>query len=262
MRPWFLAIAAFAPLAAASAAPAGMPDFTGYWQHSPILQYQPVPGSPAPVRGKRIIDATNFQTLIEGDEASPILQPWAAAEVAKRAESRRVGRQIPTQQEECRASGVPGVLTLPAPVQFFQLPEKTVIVYQRDHQVRHIPMNVPHTNNPPLTWYGESVGHYDGDALVIDTIALKGRSSVDIFGTPHTEALHVVESYRLSGDGKKLEATIRVEDPGAFTAPWSGVMVYDRANVPALVEEVCAENNFDVVTKKPYPIPTAANPDF
>jgi hypothetical protein len=265
MRRWVLAIVAVAPLAAASAAPAapaGLPDFTGYWQHSPILQYQPVRGSPAPVRGKRIRDATNSQTLVEGDETSPILQPWAAAEVAKRAESRRVGLQIPTQQEECRASGVPGVLTLPAPVQFLQLPGETVIIYQRDHQVRHVQMNVPHTKNPPLTWYGESVGHYDGDVLVIDTIALKGRSSVDIFGTPHTEALHVVETYRVTGNGKTLEATIRVEDPGAFTAPWSGVMVYDRANVPELVEEVCAENNFDVVTKKPYPIPTAAVADF
>jgi hypothetical protein len=97
---------------------------------------------------------------------------------------------------------------------------------------------------------------------VIDTIALKGMSSVDIFGTPHTAALHVVENYRLRGDGKKLEATIWVEDPDAFTAPWSGVMVYDRANVPELVEEVCAENNFDVVTKKPYPIPTAAVANF
>jgi hypothetical protein len=262
MRPWVLAIAAFTPLAAASAAPAGAPDFTAYWQHSPILQYQPVPGSAAPVRGKYIRDATNSQTLVEGDETSPILQPWAAAEVAKRGESRRVGLQIPTQQEECRASGVPGVLTLPAPVQFLQLPRETVIIYQRDHQVRHVRMNAPHTNNPPLTWYGESVGHYDADTLVIDTIALKGMSSVDTFGTPHTAALHVVETYRLSGDNKKLEATIRVEDPGAFTAPWSGVMVYDRANVPELVEEVCAENNFDVVTKKPYPIPTATVVDF
>jgi len=262
MRPWLLAIAACAPIAVASAAPAEAPDFTGYWQHPPTLQYRPVPGMAAPVRGKEIRDAVNSQLLIEGDETSPILQPWAAAEVAKRAESRRVGLQIPTQTEECRASGVPGVLTLTAPVHFLQLPGETVIIYQRDHQVRHIAMNVPHKNNPPLAWYGESVGHYEGDALVIDTIAMKGGSSVDVFGTPHSEALHVVETYRLADGGKKLEATVRVEDPGAFTAPWSGVMVYDRVNVPALVEEVCAENNFDVVTKKAYPIPTAAVADF
>ena len=262
MRHRFLATAVIAPIAAASAAPADMPDFTGFWQHSPIAAYQPVPGSPAPVVDKHTIDPTNLQTMVEGDDTSPILQPWAAAEVRKRSDSRRAGRQIPTQQEECRASGVPGVLTLPAPVQFLQLPEETVIVYQRDHQVRHIQMNASHTSNPPLTWYGESVGHYEADTLVIDTIALKGMSSVDIFGTPHTEALHVVERYRLTDNGKKLEALIRVEDPGAFTAPWSGSIAYDRSNVPALIEEVCAENNFDVATKKPYPIPFAANPDF
>jgi hypothetical protein len=260
MRSLVFAAAVIVPCAAA--APAEKPDFTGYWQHSPIAAYQPVPGSPSPVQYKRPIDPNNVQTQNEADDANPILQPWAAAEVRRRIEARLAGRQLPTQQEECRASGVPGVLTLPAPVQFLQLPAETVIVYQRDHQVRHIPMNVSHTDHPALTWYGDSVGHYEGDALVIDTIGLKGMSGVDVFGTPHTDALHVVERYRLIDNGKKLEAVIHVEDPGAFTAPWSGIMIYDRANVRGLVEEVCAENNFDVMTKKPYPIPTAERPDF
>lgn len=264
MRQWIMAATAIGLGAPALAAPEGAPDFTGYWQHSPILEYRPVPGRAAPVgeKSKRPVNPNNVQVLIEGDDTSPLLLPWAADEVRKRAESRRAGTQIPTQQEECRASGVPGVLTLPAPVMFLQLEDKTIIVYQRDHQVRHIPMNAKHAENPPLTWYGDSVGHYEDDTLVIDTIALKGRSGVDIFGTPHTEALHVVERYTLAEGGKKLEARIDVEDPGAYTTPWSGVMVYDRSNAPMLLEEVCAENNYDVVAKKPYDIPTADKPDF
>jgi hypothetical protein len=261
MRHIFLAVALAVP-AAVAAAPSETPDLTGYWQHAPTDPYRPVTGYAAPVRGKTLIDATNSRPIVEGDETSPILQPWAAEQVRRRGESRRLGLQIPTQQEECRASGVPGVLTLPAPVQFLQQPDKTIIVYQRDHQVRHVWMNVPHSSNPQPAWYGESVGHYESDALVIDTIGLKGMSSVDVFGTPHTAALHVVERYRLIEDGKKLEAEIAVDDPGAFTSPWRGTMIYDRSNVPNLVEEICAENNYDVVTKKPYPIPTAATPDF
>ena len=172
------------------------------------------------------------------------------------------GRPVPSPQEVCEPSGVPNVVTLPAPVQFLQLPDKVVILYQRDHQVRHVYLNAEHSRAPKPSWYGESVGRYEGDTLVIDTIAMNDKTPVDIFGTPHTAALHVVERYRLIGGGKELEAVFRVEDGGAFTEPWTARMVYTRANIPALIEEVCAENNLDVVTKEIYPIPTASKPDF
>jgi len=82
----------------------------------------------------------------------------------------------------------------------------------------------------------------------------------DIFGTPHTEALHVVERYRPIDNGKQLEVVFTIEAPQAFTTPWSARMVYDRSNMRALTEEVCAENNFDVMTKQPCPIPVETNP--
>ena len=97
---------------------------------------------------------------------------------------------------------------------------------------------------------------------MVDTIGMNDKTPVDIFGTPHTDALHMVERYRLIDDGKQLEVTFAVEDPRAFTAPWTARMVYGRSNARELTEEACAENNLDVVTKEMYPIPTAAKPDF
>jgi hypothetical protein len=85
-------------------------------------------------------------------------------------------------------------------MQMLQQPDKITILYDADHEVRRVRMNEPHPAQVTPSWYGNSVGHYEGDTLVIDTIGVKtGRpfAVVDWFGTPYTEALHVVERYRL-----------------------------------------------------------------
>ena len=239
------------------------PDFTGLWQHTPIAEYQAVPGRPGPVFDlKHPLSPTFLGVILEGNWNNPILQPWAAEELRKHSEGAHSGHPIPTPTEECKPSGVPNAVTLTAPVEFLQQADEVLILYQRDHQVRRIRMGVPHSANPKPSWYGESVGHYDGDTLVVDTIGLNDKTPVDIFGTPHTTALHVVERYRLIDDGKSLEVVFSVDDPKAFTTPWMGRIVYVRQAAPALAEEVCAENDLDVVTQKPYPIPAAVAPDF
>jgi hypothetical protein len=84
-------------------------------------------------------------------------------------------------------------------MQMFQKPDKITILYFGD-QVRHLRMNQPHPATVTPSWYGHSVGHYDGDTLVIDTVGIKSDrpfAMVDMHGTPYTEALHVVERYRL-----------------------------------------------------------------
>ena len=91
---------------------------------------------------------TDFQVALEGNHDNPILQPWAAAEVRKRADAAQCGRaDVHRPQEVCQHSGVPNVITLPAPVLFIQQPKQVMILYQRDHQVRRIHMNVPHSPN-------------------------------------------------------------------------------------------------------------------
>ena len=148
----------------------------------------------------------------------------------------------------CWPSGVPQAVNLLDEVQFLQAKDRVVILYQRDHQVRWIWLNREHSNNPAPSWYGESVGHYEGDTLVVDTIGQKAHrmSVVDPFGTPHTDKIHVVERYQLFADpfGKGIIVTVRVEDPGAFTMPWTGTAEYrQNTGVDQLKEMVCAENN-------------------
>ena len=145
---------------------------------------------------------------------------------------------------------------------FLQTPKEVTIVEEHDQQVRHIHMNVPHSAHPALSWYGESVGHYEGDTLVVDTIGMNDKTSVDNYRTPHTTALHVVERFRLIDGGKTLQAAITVDDPGAFNMPWSAVQRWRRQPDRPLAELVCAEDGGGYFNNGVRPIPQAVKPDF
>jgi hypothetical protein len=154
------------------------------------------------------------------------------------------------------------VYTRVRPIYFLQTPKEVTIVDELDHQVRHVYMNVPHSAHPVSSWYGESVGHYEGDELVIDTLGLNDKTFVDNYQTPHTNKIHVVERFKLVEDGKILQATVTVDDPGAFKMKWSAVQRYRRGEVRPMTELSCAENNYDFLGYEVMPIPEAKGADF
>jgi hypothetical protein len=169
-------------------------------------------------------------------------------------------------------AGVPAFMLFPVvePIYFLQTPKQVTMVFSGDAQVRRVYLDVPHSAHPKPSWYGESVGHYEGDTLVIDTVGVKTDrpyAMIDLFGTPYTKSLHIVERYRLreyddvkdaiernkkenwlfNGDvfsnhrGKFLQLHLTIEDNGVFTTPWTATLTY----VPGpdgLRETVCAEN--------------------
>jgi hypothetical protein len=242
---------------------ASPPDFGGFWQHAAILVFEPVPGKPGPVQDiKGFLDPGINTVALEGDYNSSILQPWAADIVKRRGESARAGKPPTSPQEVCEHSGVPNVFTLPAPLQIVQTRERVTLLFQRDHQVRRVYLNEPHSPNPPRTWYGESVGHYEGDTLVIDTIGMNANTPVDFFGTPHSEALHVIERFRLINNGRQMEIVFTVADANTFTTEWTGRIVYNRSDVAQLIEEVCAENNLVPNGLEFYDIPQETRARF
>jgi hypothetical protein len=196
---------------------------------------------------------------------NPILQPWVVERLKKANDSVRAGKVPFIPHERCWPGGVPGfeVYTRVRPIYFLQTPKEVTIVDELDHQVRHVYMNVPHSAHPISSWYGESVGHYEGDELVVDTIGLNDKTLIDNYGTPHTDKLHVVERFRIIDSGKTLEVLIRVDDPDAFNQPWSARQRFRRvADRGPLIEEPCAENNFTYFGFDVLPIPTADRPDF
>jgi hypothetical protein len=140
---------------------------------------------------------------------------------------------------------------------FVQTAKEVLIMQNYDAQARHVFLNIAHSANVRPSWYGESVGHYEGDTLVVDTIGISSKTFVDAYRTPHSEKLHVVERWKLGEGGKALEVTMTVDDPETYNQPWQAVLRYRQAPGP-LLEAACAENNqqFD------YHMPVAEKPDF
>jgi hypothetical protein len=227
--------------------------------HGPIKQ------DPAhPFHGN--LDGPGQVTFALGDTKDPILKPWAAAQMLASNEDVLSGKRgLPfTAQSRCWPGGVPGQLLYPIePMYFIQTPKQVWMIWQRDHMVRRIYLTDQHSEAVKPSWFGESIGHYEsGDTLVVDTIGLSTKNSyVDNFRTPHTEKEHVVERYKMSADGKMLEADVTVEDPDTFNAPLHMLKRWRRAGNPML-ETVCAENNSDHFSKNLFPIPQAEKPDF
>ena len=153
-------------------------------------------------------------------------------------------------------------------------------------------LNDAHPAKVVPSWYGDSVGHYEGDTLVIDTVGVKADrplAMVDMFGAPFSAAMHVVERYRmvdyaeaqaglarnmkensrvpdtaadLTYRGKRLQLVFTVEDPVYFTMPWSGAITYEWPK-QEWFEIACAENSFEFFAgRNQAVIPTAKTPDF
>ena len=227
--------------------------------------FKPVPGRVPPVsddpKYPYVPNGAGRQpTYHIADLTNPNLKPWVKEVMRKDNEEVIAGKIAFTPSQSCLPAGIPAFLALGGnqnPYSFLQTPKEAWIMRSADSQVRRIYLDVPHSTNPKPSWYGESVGHYEGDALVVDTIGLSTKTYVDNYRTPHTEKLHVVERWRLINDRQALEATVTVEDPDTYYEPWSGMRRYRRVAQP-YVEDVCAENNqhFD------YKIPVASRPDF
>ena len=198
----------------------------------------------------RIADLTNAN-----------LKPWVKEVMKKDNAEVLAGKIAFTPSQSCVPAGVPGFLALGGnnnPYWFLQTAKEVVIMRAADSQVRRVYLDIPHSANPKPSWYGESVGHYEGDTLVIDTIGLNSKTFVDAYRTPHTEKLHVVERWRVVDNGQAMEATFTVDDPDAFYEPWSGMRRFRRVT-QQFAEDICAENNQIVFD---YKMPVAEKPDF
>lgn len=270
---------------------AAIPDFTGMWAHPFLTGFEPPASGPGPVRNKsrHPNGVANFQQLV-GDYTNPILKPHAADIVKKHGEISLTGVGYPTPSNQCWPGGVPYVfwdfilLILPQP-------DQITMVYRHGNEVRRVRMNQSHPAQVTPSSYGDSVGYYEGDTLVIDTVGIKigPFAMVDMYGTPFSEKLHVVERYRLvdydeakdalarnlkensraSGGavfdpnhrGKFLQLHFTVEDEGVFTMPWSATITY-WPHLAEWTELICSENRVEYYHDRVSKVPTAERPDF
>jgi hypothetical protein len=290
---------------------ASIPDFSRVWMHPAFPWFEPPASGPGPVTNRSrwpqrpgddsgsvavpplpagVQGVSDYDQLV-GDYTNPILQPWAAEVVKKFGEMSIAGIVYGNPSNQCWPMPMPFIYKQ-FMVQIIQQPQSVVIIYTAPStDVRRVRLNDRHPEPLTASWYGDSVGHYEGDTLVIDTVGVKTDrpfAMIDLFGTPYTKSLHIVERYRLrdyddvkdaiernkkenwlfNGDvfskhrGKFLQLHLTVDDEGVFTTPWTATLTY----VPGpdvLSEAVCAENLHQYYydqsdTKAPH----AEKPDF
>ena len=289
---------------------ASVPDFSRVWTHPGFPWFEPPASGPGPVTNKSrwpqlpitasgtlalpplppgVEGLSDYDQLV-GDYTNPILQPWAAEVVKKFGEMSIAGITYPNPSNQCWPSPMPFIYKL-GTIQVMQQPDRVTILYGGyNNEVRRVRLNEPHPSPLKPSWYGDSVGHYEGDTLVIDTVGVKTDRKygmIDLFGTPYSDKLHIVERYRLrdyddvkdaldrnkkenwlyTGDvfsrhrGKFLQLHVTIEDEGVFTTPWTATLTY----VPGpdyISEGVCAENPHEYYNNKDSDVPKAEKPDF
>ena len=264
-----IAVSAAAPIYAQSQPAA--PDFSGLWARVAVkgeVTFDPIPGAPGGQPIERVwTPGPDIEEIVSGNYDNPILQPWAREIVKAKTESEIRLVHVHEADDLCWPVAVPQIINLRENVRFIQSKDRVTIVYQRDHLVRRVYMNQKHSANVKPDVYGESVGRYEGDTLVIDTIGFKPYKMLvlDNYGTPYTDKLRVEERYRVINDdkGKGLEAKFRVEDPGTFTMPWSGMAIYRPSRDTEMFEVVCAENQREFTEDSTlHGIPEARTPPF
>jgi hypothetical protein len=201
-------------------------------------------------------------TFRMADINNPNLTQFAKDSLKQSNDAVLSGKPMWSRSARCWATGPAFFLTPVQPMFFIQTPQQVWILAQHDNDVRRIYMNQSHSENPKPTWYGESVGHYEGDTLVIDTIGFNNKTFVDNFRTPHSEKLHTIERLRLVESGKFLEAEILIDDPTVFLKPLH-VTKRARRVEATLAEWRCAAGEMNnPFTEGADPLPVAENPDF
>lgn len=268
-----------------SAAP--IPDFSGYWGKNSVDPGSP-PSGPGPVTNK-----THSFYMRMGDDENPILRPSAAEALRKAGAMSRKGENFPTPSNQCWPMSPP-LIWHSMEVEILQQKDVVTILHPFDQYVRRVRIGGKHPDHVTSSWFGDSIGHYEGDTLVVDTVGIKpGRySMVDNYGTPQTDRLHVVERIRLidaedaarttfeiehsngridvdkggpsideSYKGKGLQIVFTVDDPSMFTKQWSAQVVYRHA-LDGWEEGICADNPHDLISGVDTDVPRAEKPDF
>jgi hypothetical protein len=207
----------------------GHPDLSGIWEHTGNSHVQ------------------NIAADLKPGEIS--YQPWAKALIDARADGSHARDDPPGN---CLPQGVPRINAAPSPWKIVQTPELVAVLYETFNFWRQIFLDGRELGEDfTPTWFGFSTGKWQGDTLVVDTRGFNGKAWIDQSGRPTTEALHVTERFNRKDFGH-MEVQITVDDPKAYTKPWTVTEKFNLVTNSDLLEFIC-ENNRDLQHMPPSP---------
>ena len=185
------------------------------------------------------------------EQTNSIMKPDVLATYeAARAQAAVEGHAFMTNSAKCLPEGMPAMIDVPGTLEILEAPKSKEIIFlhTQDNQIRPVYLEEPHPANLKPSYWGHSYARWIAGTLVIDTVAIDDRTTLNWFGLPHSVALHTIEKYRLTNDGKTLDLELTLEDPGVLVAPWVVKKRFIRKPPHTRFDEyVCAERSRDAV---------------
>jgi hypothetical protein len=214
--------------------PATRPDWTGVWNPHERNMFDPTAFDRIENKGKGAQDIREYP---------PYNDKWEAIYVAKLKQN---AMGVPTDPTaSCRPGGMPRIMTTPYPMEFVILADRVDILHEVSSQVSRIYTDGrPHPAGDDLdpSYMGHSIGHWEGDTLVVDTVGMKGDTVYDVSSAPHSDQVHEIERIRRISP-TQIEDLMTIEDPVAFTKPWVVRRTYDLKPDWQIQEYICEDNN-------------------
>ena len=197
--------------------PDGKPDLSGIWDRPPVL------------------DMSKNGPNQQGAGPLPFTD-WAKANLVEEFDS----------SGHCLPIGYTRNINSPFPIEIAQRPNRVVMLYEMNNTFHVIFTDGrEHPKDVEPTWAGHSIGHWEGDTLVVDTVGFNEKNRVDTEGHPHSDKLHVVERFTRT-DATRMAYEIVIEDPKAYSRPWKNVRTFTLRPDWELAEYSCEENNRDL----------------
>ena len=219
----------------------------------PASAKAPAASAPAPeheLSGVWTMHSTPAQRKYTGSTYTaqpPDMTPWANEKYL--AEKPSNGPRTHSLKEtddpvlrQCLPPGTPRIYLQPFPFQIVQTPKEILMIYEYDHTVRQIFMDGrPHPDDLTPTYMGHSIGKWDGDTLVVDTVGFNDKTWLDRDGHPHSDQLHVIERFHRT-DRDNMAIAIKMEDPKALSKPWETELYFQFKPDWDIMELVCTDN--------------------
>jgi hypothetical protein len=211
--------------------PDGRPDLSGIWQ--PTAD----PGDPAGgIEG--IVGPKYLINIMRDLKGAEPFQPWAE----KIYKERQANKLRDNPMIKCLPAGVPRLNAYTHPYKIVQTPGLIVVLYESQTTFRQIFTDGrSHPTDPEPSWLGYSIGRWEGDVLVVETIGFNDKTWLDGFGHPHSEAMKLTERFRRRDFGH-MDIDITIDDPKAYTKPIRYVQPQILEPETELIEYVCNEN--------------------
>lgn len=253
-----------APTAADWAAVAKLPDFTGVWEvplggegHSLVVQ----PG--AAKQNPRKASSSHFPASFPTQQPVPLTPAWAA-----KVKDLKAHAAEDNPQANCLPNGMPAIMGMPYPYEFLVTPGQVTIIGEAYRMVRHIYTDGrPLPKDPDPTFWGTSVGHWEGKTLVAESVGFVPQTHIAP-NVPHSDQMKIIERFRLV-DPNTMSVETTVIDPVALTHPYTTTRILKRHRDWTIDEYICEQNNRNSVTNSGKaevdtipPPPSGPDPNF